>query len=80
MGLPVESNWVRDIVEDAVSVEKRELTIGGTLGSRTLATTTADTDAVDDVTLLGLVTKTAGLVRARRARSAVDDVQLTELY
>lgn len=55
-------------------------TIGGTLGGRALATTTADTDAVDNVALLGLVAETAGLVEAGRARSAVDDVQLTELY
>ena len=56
------------------------LTIGGTLGHGALATTTADTDSVDNVALLGLVTETAGLVGARRARSAVDDVQLTKLY
>ena len=57
-----------------------KLTIGSTLGGRTLATTTADTDAVDNVTLLGLVAETAGLVETRRARSAVDDIQLSELY
>ena len=54
-------------------------TIGGTLGDRALAATTADADAVDDVALLGLVSEAAGLVGARRARGAVDDVQLTEL-
>ena len=68
------------IVEEPVPIEQRELTISGTLGGSSLAATTADTDAVDDVALLGLVTKTTGLVRAGRARSAVDDVQLTELY
>lgn len=56
------------------------LTEGGTLGGRLLAATTTDADAVHDITLLGLVSKTAGLVRAGRARGAVDDVQLTELY
>ena len=55
------------------------LTIGGTLGNRLLAATTADTHAVDDIALLGLVTQAASLVRARGARGAVDDVQLTVL-
>lgn len=35
--------------------------------------------AVDDVALLGLVAEAAGLVGARGARRAVDDVQLSEL-
>jgi hypothetical protein len=55
-------------------------TIGGTLRDRALATTTADANAVDDIALLGLVSKTAGLVRARGARGAVNNVQLTVLY
>ena len=56
------------------------LTVGGTLGGRALATTTADTGAVDNVTLLGLVTQTASLVGTAGAGGAVDDVQLAELY
>jgi hypothetical protein len=60
--------------------ELERRTVCGTLRSRSLAATTADTDTVDDVSLLGLVTKTASLVGARRARGTVDDVQLTELY
>ena len=56
------------------------LTIVGTLGSRALAATTADTHAVDDIALLGLVAEAAGLVGAAGPRSAVDDVQLAELY
>lgn len=55
-------------------------TVSGTLGHWSLATTAADSGTVDNVTLLSLVSKTAGLVGARRAGSAVDDVQLTELY
>ena len=55
-------------------------TIGSTLGDWALAATATNTDTVDDIALLGLVSKTAGLVRARRSRGAVDDVQLTELY
>lgn len=76
LGGGAEGALVLELVDTLVG----GLAIGGTLGGRTLAATTADTDAVDDVALLGLVTKTAGLVRAGRARSAVDDVQLTELY
>jgi len=57
-----------------------ERTVSGTLGSGPLATTTADTHAVDDITLLGLVAEAASLVGARGARGAVDDVQLAKLY
>lgn len=49
------------------------------LGSRPLATSTANADAVDNVALLGLVTKTASLVRARRAAGTVDDLELAKL-
>lgn len=55
-------------------------TIGGTLRGRALAATTADTHAVDNVALLGLVAEAASLVGARRAGGAVDNVQLTVLY
>lgn len=55
-------------------------TVGGTLGNRALAATTTDTDTVDHVALLGLVTKTTSLVGARRTGSAVDNIELTELY
>ena len=50
-----------------------------TLGNLFLAVTPADTDTVDNVALLGLVAKTAGLVGARGTRSTVDDVQLAVL-
>lgn len=49
------------------------------LGSGPLAATTTDADAVDNVALLGLVPKTAGLVGARGAAGAVDDLQLAKL-
>ena len=52
---------------------------GYVLGSGPLATSTADTDAVDNVALLGLVSEAAGLVGARRAAGAVDDLQLAKL-
>lgn len=54
-------------------------TESSTLGDGPLAATTANTDAVDDVALLGLVSEAAGLVGARRTGSAVDNVQLTQL-
>ena len=47
-----------------------------TLRDMFLAVTPADTDTVNNVSLLGLVAKTAGLVGARWARGTVDDVQL----
>lgn len=56
------------------------LAVGGTLGDGALAATAADTDTVDDVALLGLVTETTSLVGAGGARSTVDGVKLAELY
>ena len=55
------------------------LTVGGTLGRRPLPSTPSDANTVDNVALLGLVPQASGLVRARWAGSAVDDVQLAEL-
>jgi len=71
-----EGTLVLELVDTVVG----GLAVGGTLGGRALATTAADTDTVDDVTLLGLVTQTASLVGARGAGSTVDDVQLAKLY
>jgi hypothetical protein len=63
------------------SAREREIrTVSGTLRDRALAATAADTGTVDNVTLLGLVTETTGLVGARGARGTVDGVQLAELY
>ena len=50
-----------------------------TLRDVLLAVSAADTDAVDHVSLLGLIAKTASLVRTRRAGSPVDDIQLAVL-
>lgn len=55
------------------------LTEGSTLVNGLFAVTTANTDTVDDVTLLGLVTETASLVGAGRPRGAVADVELSVL-
>ena len=50
-----------------------------TLVHRTLTTTATDAGAVDDKTLLGLVSETTRLVRARRARHAADGRKLAIL-
>lgn len=50
-----------------------------TLADLAFATTTANTDAVDDEALLGLVAQTASLVGAGGARSTVDNLELTVL-
>ena len=71
-----ESTLVLELVDTLVG----GLAVGGTLGSRALATTATDTGTVDNVALLGLVTETASLVGARGARSTVDGVQLAKLY
>jgi hypothetical protein len=55
-------------------------TVRSTLWYWPLATSTANTDTIDDIALLGLVTQTACLIRTRWAGSAVDNVQLSELY
>ena len=50
-----------------------------TLVSMLFAVSTADSDAVDNVALLGLVSEAAGFIGARRAGGAVDHVELTIL-
>lgn len=52
----------------------RRLAADLALADLALAATTADTDAVDDEALLGLVAHATSLVRAGRTRSAVDNV------
>lgn len=69
----------RALVLQVVDTLVDGLAVGGTLGDRLLAVTTADTDTVDKVALLGLVTQAAGLVRAGRARCTVDHVELAVL-
>lgn len=69
----------RALVLELVHTLVGGLAESGTLADRLLAATAADAHAVDNIALLGLVAETAGLVWARRARSTVDDVQLTVL-
>ncbi len=54
-------------------------TICGTLWHWPLPPTSPHTHAVDDISLLGLVSQTLRLVRTRWLRRTVDDVELTEL-
>jgi len=55
------------------------LSVHNTLGDWPLPASTADTDTVDNVTLLGLVTETAGLVGTARASDADNAGQLPKL-
>jgi len=54
--------------------------VSSTLWHGLLATTSSDTDSVDDIALFGLVSQTTSLVWSLRTRSAVDDGQLSQLY
>jgi hypothetical protein len=71
-----QSTLVLKLVDTLVG----RLAVCGALAGGRLTATAADTDAVDDVALLGLVTKTASLVGAGGARSTVDGVELAKLY
>lgn len=71
----LEGSLVLELVNSLVGW----LSVGGTLWNWALAATTTNTDTVDNVSLLGLVTETAGLVWAGWTRSTVNDVQLSEL-
>jgi hypothetical protein len=55
-------------------------TVSGTLWNWALATSTTNTDTVDNIALLGLVTQTTCLIRTRWTGSTVDNVQLAKLY
>jgi len=55
------------------------LAVGSTLWHWSLAASTANANAVDDISLLGLVSETAGLVWSRWTGSTMDDVKLSEL-
>ena len=55
------------------------LSVNATLLHVALASTSADTDSVDDVALLGLVSKSASLLWARWSHALVDSWKLTVL-
>jgi hypothetical protein len=74
----LSSGTERTLVLELRNTLVNGLTEGSTLGNRSLTATTTNTDTVDDETLLGLVTQTTSLIRTRRARSTMNDVQLSE--
>jgi len=76
LGGGLEGSLVLQLVDTLIG----RLAIGSTLGSRSLAATTTNTNAVDDIALLGFVPETASLVGARGTSCAVDDIELSELY
>jgi len=55
------------------------LTVADTLGDLALASSPLHADTVDDVSLLGLVSQSAGLIWAGRTRGTVDSRKLTVL-
>lgn len=69
----------RSLVLELVNTHVGGLTVGSSLGHRSLSVSTSHTDTVDDKTLLGLVTETSSLVGTRRTRGTVDHVELTVL-
>lgn len=75
----LSSSTQRTLVLELVNTLVGGLTVSSTLGNRSLTVTSADTDTVDDESLLGLVPETTSLVGAGRTRSTVNDVQLTVL-
>lgn len=55
------------------------LSEGRTLWSRLFSSSSSDTDSVDDISLLGLVSQSSGLVRSRWSRGSVADCELSVL-
>ncbi len=65
------------LVLELVNTLGSRLAINLTLSNRSLSATTTNTDSVDDMTLLGLVSETTSLVRTGRTGSTVDDIELS---
>jgi len=81
---PTADALLRDAAETPLELEvvhtlAYRFAVSRTLRDGLLPVTSSHSDAVDHKALLGLVSESAGLVRARRARCTVDDVQLTVL-
>ena len=68
---------VRTLVLQAVNTLGLGLAVNDTLGDGSLSTTTTNADAVDDVTLLGLVAQSSSLVGAGGVASTVDGGELS---
>lgn len=69
----------RTLMLQLVDTMTTGLAVHNSLRVRSLAATTANTDTVDDESLLGLVSETTSLIGARRTRSTVDGGKLTVL-
>lgn len=67
----------RSLVFELVYSHVGGLTISGTLRDRSLSSTSSDSDSVNYKTLLGLVTKSSSLIRSRRSRSTMNNVELS---
>lgn len=80
VGLPIEHLCQNRFLFIKATFIFARHTISSTLSRRSLAATSSDSDTVDNVALLGLVPQSSCLVWSRWSRSAVDDVQLSELY
>ena len=55
-------------------------TICSALGHWSLPPSPTHTDAINDITLLGLVAQAASFIRPRRAGGTVNNIQLAKLY
>ena len=74
------SNATKTALElEVVNTLADGFTVGSALGDRLLPVTTANTNTIDNISLLSLVAKAASLVGAGRARRAVNDVELAVL-
>jgi len=67
------------LVLEVVDTLSNGFTIGSTLGDRFFPISSSDTDTVDHVSLLGLVTETASFVGTRRAGGSVNYIKLAVL-
>jgi len=73
------SRLERSLVFELIDTLICWLAVCGTLWHWSLATTSSDTDTVDHIALLGLVTEATSFIRSRRSCCAVDNIELSEL-
>jgi len=73
------SGTERALILQLIDTLVGRLAVCSTLGRWSLAATTAHADTIDDIALLGLVSKTTSLVGTGWARGTMDDVQLAIL-
>ena len=75
----LSSGSVRSVGLELVDTLVNGLAVDDTLGDGSLAATSPDSDSVDHVALLGLVTELSGLVNATGSVDQVDDGELSVL-